>query len=96
MPEATSRIGARAPNCAIRILRLTLEEGAVYRQASFGTHGCPLKSIQLPKTAIVFHHVSTDDPNLLFTPTVLHKAWNKPEKAKEWRTKLEQMEDFEK
>ena len=28
-------------------------------------------------------------------PIDLHQAWNKPEKAKEWRAKLEQMEDFE-
>jgi hypothetical protein len=25
----------------------------------------------------------------------LYEAWNKPEKAKEWRTKLTQIEDFE-
>jgi len=25
----------------------------------------------------------------------LYEAWNKPEKAKEWREKLEQIEDFE-
>jgi hypothetical protein len=25
----------------------------------------------------------------------LYEAWNKPEKAKEWRVKLEQIEDFE-
>jgi len=25
----------------------------------------------------------------------LYKAWNKPEKANEWRVKLEQIEDFE-
>jgi hypothetical protein len=26
----------------------------------------------------------------------LYEAWNKPEKANEWRTKLEHIEDFEK
>jgi hypothetical protein len=25
----------------------------------------------------------------------LYEAWNKPEKANEWRAKLEQIEDFE-
>ena len=25
----------------------------------------------------------------------LYKTWNKPQKANEWRTKLEQIEDFE-
>jgi hypothetical protein len=25
----------------------------------------------------------------------LYKAWNKPEKAKEWQAKLAQIEDFE-
>jgi len=25
----------------------------------------------------------------------LYEAWNKPEKAQEWRAKLEQIEDFE-
>jgi hypothetical protein len=25
----------------------------------------------------------------------LYKAWNKPEQAKEWRTKQEQIEDFD-
>jgi hypothetical protein len=28
-------------------------------------------------------------------PNALYEAWNKPEKAEEWRAKLEQIEDFE-
>jgi hypothetical protein len=35
--------------------------------------------------------ILTKAPNLID----LYEAWNKPEKANEWRSKLAQIEDFE-
>jgi hypothetical protein len=53
-----------------------------------------LGSVLLNK-AVLFYRESTDDSNTLCTPIDLYKAWNKPEKAKERRAQLAQIEDFE-
>jgi len=50
---------------------------------------------ELPSRAILFYRESTDDSNILRTLIESYEAWNKPEKAEEWKAKLTQIEDFE-
>jgi len=47
-----------------------------------------------PNEATLFYRESTDDSSNLHMPIDLYEACNKPEKAKEWRAYLAQMEDF--
>jgi hypothetical protein len=54
-----------------------------------------LLGYELPSRARLFYRESIDDSNILRTPIDFYKAWSKPEKANEWREKLEQIEDFE-
>jgi len=41
--------------------------------------------------AITFYRESTDTSNILRKLIDLYEAWNKPEKANEWRSKLAQI-----
>jgi len=49
----------------------------------------------LPNQATLFYRGSTENSNILCIPVDLYEAWNKPEKAQEWREKREQIKDFE-
>jgi hypothetical protein len=48
------------------------------------------------KKAVIFYREPTDDSNILHPSVDLYEAWNKPEEAEKWRSKLKQIEDFEK
>jgi hypothetical protein len=47
----------------------------------------------LPKKAILLYRKTTDYSTISYIPINLYEAWNKPEKAKEWREKLLLTED---
>jgi hypothetical protein len=45
---------------------------------------------ELSNKAILLYREQTDGSNILRTTIVLYEAWDKPEKAEEWRAKLPQ------
>jgi hypothetical protein len=41
------------------------------------------------------YRIFINGSNIVYKRIDLYEAWNKPEKAEQWRAKLEQIEDFE-